>query len=247
MNIAEGFKVQANFPNCLGGAVDGKHIQMFKPTHSASQYYNWKHCFSIVLMAIADANYRFLFIDAGSFGRASDSTIFANSEICQKMRNNTLDLPNPQSISENGVNLPFTFLGDEAFGLSKHMMRPYGGKNLNKKKKIYNYRHCRGRRYIECAFGLLTSKWRIFHTPINVKVETAELIVKACCTLHNFVRARDGYDYSDLFNSCERLEDLEQNVRGAGYDRPAMTNREKLADYFVSAAGALSWQENMIV
>lgn len=56
LNIAQGYEIKANFPHCLG-AVDGKHIRIIKPEESGSMFLNYKHFFSIVLMAIVDSNY----------------------------------------------------------------------------------------------------------------------------------------------------------------------------------------------
>ncbi|XP_056384883.1 uncharacterized protein LOC130281566 [Hyla sarda] len=58
LQVAAGFEQVANFPNCLG-AVDGKHIRVQKPPHSGSLYLNYKKYFSIILMAVADINYKF--------------------------------------------------------------------------------------------------------------------------------------------------------------------------------------------
>ena len=66
--IAIDFEKNANFPHCIG-AVDGKHIRLIKPAESGSMYYNYKHFFSVVLMAIADCNYRFIYVDIGSYGK----------------------------------------------------------------------------------------------------------------------------------------------------------------------------------
>nr|XP_022906141.1 protein ANTAGONIST OF LIKE HETEROCHROMATIN PROTEIN 1-like [Onthophagus taurus] len=73
--VAEGFKKNAQFPNCIG-AVDGKHIKVKSPEHSGSLYFNYKHFFSIVLLAICDADYKFIYIDVGAYGKCSDSYIF---------------------------------------------------------------------------------------------------------------------------------------------------------------------------
>ena len=50
---------------------------------------------------------------------------------------------------------------------------------------------------VECAFGILSSKWRIFHRPLNVSPDFEVVIVKATVVLHNFVREGDGYKFDD--------------------------------------------------
>jgi len=37
--------------------------------------------FSVVLMAVADTNYRFVYVDIGSYGKDCDSTIFERSTL----------------------------------------------------------------------------------------------------------------------------------------------------------------------
>lgn len=64
--------------------------------------------------------------------------------------------------------LPHILVGDEAFQLTQHLLRPFEGNHLDVKKRIYNYQHCRARRYVECAFGIMANKWRILHRPLNV-------------------------------------------------------------------------------
>ncbi|CAH1993114.1 unnamed protein product [Acanthoscelides obtectus] len=69
--VSEQYQELWNFPNCLG-AMDGKHVALQTPINSGSEYYNYKsHC-SIVLFALVDANYNFIFADAGCQGRISD-------------------------------------------------------------------------------------------------------------------------------------------------------------------------------
>jgi hypothetical protein len=58
--------------------------------------------------------------------------------------------------------MPFVVVGDEAFGLSEYVLRPFPRRNLSIQKKVFNYMHTRARRMVECAFGILASKWRIF-------------------------------------------------------------------------------------
>lgn len=102
--------------------------------------------------------------------------------------------------------MPFVIVGDEAFGLSLNVMRPYGGKHLSTQKKVFNYRLLRARRFIECTFGIFSNKWRIFHRPLNVSDEFAEDIIKACVILHNFVRIQDGNTLN--FEDTYHMKDL---------------------------------------
>jgi hypothetical protein len=90
----------------------------------------------------------------------------------------------------------------------------------------------------------LNNKWRIFQRPLNVSPDFEVVIVKACVVLHNFVRERDGYKFEDAL-TVTGLEDVSygQSVRGG---LTVNSVRNKLADYFLTDAGAASWQMSKI-
>lgn len=244
LEIAHGFFQNANFPHCVG-AIHGKHIRVIKPQHSGSLYFNYKHFFSIQLLAMCDSNYCFTFVDIGDYGKNSDASIFKNTDLYKKLSTRKLNLPDPDFLPEkDDYKIPYVIIGDEAFGLSFNIMRPYGGKFLPIQKRIYNYRLSRARRYIECTFGIFANKWRIFHRPLNVCIDFAEDIVKACIVLHNFVRIHDGYRHEDTL-SYEGLYDNEVASTETHPTRPATVIRNYLAEYFMTT-NALPWQNNCI-
>ncbi|CAH1991245.1 unnamed protein product [Acanthoscelides obtectus] len=242
--IANGFWMKTNFPHCLG-AVDGKHIRLRKPDNTGSMYFNYKDYFSIVLLAVVDSEYRFIYVNIGSYGKDCDSSIWKESTLWKKLTQGALNIPTPRPLEQTQINVPFVFIGDEGFGLHDNLLRPFGGTHLDKKKRIFNYRLTRARRYVECAFGILANRWRIFHRPLDVKLETAIWIVKACTVLHNFVREKDGFNFENAHLPEIHLDNLPkaQNIRGG---LSANSIRTTFADYFLTEAGSVSWQDEAI-
>ena len=70
--ISDKFLQKWNFPHACG-ALDGKHIACKCPPHNDSEYYNHKGFYSIGLMALVDADYKFIWADVGSTGSASNA------------------------------------------------------------------------------------------------------------------------------------------------------------------------------
>ncbi|XP_039267397.2 uncharacterized protein LOC120342578 isoform X1 [Styela clava] len=85
--------------------------------------------------------YKFLAVDIGAYGRASDGEIFANSCFGRRLQNGTLSPPSPRTLPlTNGPTVTFVYLGDEAFPLKEYLMRPFPGNGLLQEKKNFNYR-----------------------------------------------------------------------------------------------------------
>lgn len=92
LKIADKYEKQWNFPHCVG-SIDGKHVQIQAPAISGSNFFNYKSTFSIVLMALVDTDYNFLYVDVGCEGRISDGGVFRNTSLFQKLDKNELNLP----------------------------------------------------------------------------------------------------------------------------------------------------------
>uniref|UniRef100_A0A915DN11 DDE Tnp4 domain-containing protein n=1 Tax=Ditylenchus dipsaci TaxID=166011 RepID=A0A915DN11_9BILA len=174
---AEGFNRLRQFPKTLG-AIDGKHI--------AIKFY------SIVLLAIADAESRFLMVDIGASGRNSDSTLWISSPLRNFLESPEAALP----LNEEG-SLPFIFLGDGGFGCTDLVVTPFTDRGADSQEKIaFNGRLSRASSAVEHAFGIFAKRWRIFLGTIEARPETARLYTLAAVILHNFLR--DPVEEEDL-------------------------------------------------
>ncbi|KAK7944566.1 hypothetical protein WMY93_000294 [Mugilogobius chulae] len=189
--VSQAFWERWNFPNCLG-AIDGKKVNIQAPANSGSQYFDYKLNFSIVLLALVDADSKFLAIQVGDYGRSSDGGVFANSDLGQGMERETLDVPAsaPLPGAPHLGPLPFVMVGDAAFPLKQYLLRPYAVQDLNHDKRIFNYRLSRARMTVECAFGILSGRWRIFLRDINLHPRKVDTLIIAACILHNYLSNR---------------------------------------------------------
>ena len=90
---------QRQFPNCVG-AIDGKHVPLINPFNSGSTYFNYKSFFSIVLLALVDADYKFLYVNVGCQGRLRDGGVFKNSELYRLLFNGEINLPDSRQLPD---------------------------------------------------------------------------------------------------------------------------------------------------
>jgi len=84
-------------------------------------FYNYKDIFSVALMAVADTHYSFVYVDIGSYGKTSGSTILKRSTLWISVQTNMLELPSERPVSgTEGPNVPYFFVGDAGFAQNKY-------------------------------------------------------------------------------------------------------------------------------
>ena len=165
------------------------------PKNTGSYYFNYKGTFSIVLLGLVDADYKFIYIDVGCNGRISDGGVFRNASLSKALEENSVNVPPPRNLPRGHDPLPFVVVADDAFPLKSYLVKPYPHRNLTNEQQKFNYQLSRARRVVENAFGVLACRFRLFLTTINLSPDNAEKAVLASCTLHNYLRtkARDRY------------------------------------------------------
>ena len=156
-------------------------------------------------------------------------------------------------------------VADDAFALSKYLMKPYSQTGLTTEKRVSNYRLSRARRTVENAFGILANRFRVFMTPIPLCPEKVKGVTLASCLLHNYLRcviAQTVYtppgslDSEDPVTHELHLAEWRQSKsnemislhrQGSNvYSKAAKTILDRFCQYYSSEHGKIPWQYNMI-
>lgn len=131
-----------------------------------------------------------MYVHTGINGSVSDGGVLKHTDFYKKITSGELMLPQPTLLPNTNIYALHVFLGDSAFAINKNILKPFPQKNLTHDKRIYNYRLSRARRVVENVFGILSSRFRIFKKPILVDIKNIDILVLACCSLHNFLRKK---------------------------------------------------------
>ena len=257
--VAKKFEDRWNFPHAVG-ALDGKHISIKCPKESGTVYFNYKGYYSIVMLALVDAEYKFLWVDVGANGGCSDAQLWNDCELKDMVVSNEIGLPQAESLVPGEQEVSYFIIGDDAFALNTYMMKPYSKRDLTRPERIFNYRLSRARRIVENAFGILACRFRCILGTMQMEPKTVESVVLACCCLHNLLRSNvAGYLQGQVDD-----EDPQHNLIAAPWraqrqlnggqplgggnvgTRQAKEQRDYLKNYLNSPQGAVDWQERMI-
>lgn len=108
------------------------------------------------MMAIIDAQYRFIWASIGFPGNSHDSIILQSTQLWEDVTENNI-IPSMGKRVEGTFIYPM-ILGDFVFPFRKWLMKPYSNAVLSPKERNFNYRLSRARMVTEQAFGQLKSR-----------------------------------------------------------------------------------------
>jgi hypothetical protein len=256
--VSDKFEARWNFWHSCG-AIDGKHIAIKAPADSGTVYHNYKGFFSIILLGLVDAEYKFLYIDVGANGSTSDCAVFNSSELKARLDRNTQGLPPAQPLPGDDRPMPYFLVGDDAFALESWMMKPYATHHLEEDERIFNYRLSRARRIVENAFGILANRFRVLLSTIQLAPEKVGSVVMACVCLHNLLRIRhpgipiqeldhEGDDHQVIPWEWREAGVLEECAAVRGPTRASRVAKQQRVylKHYVNTVGAVPWQRDMI-
>ena len=143
-----------------------------------------------------DGQKLFLDVAAGYPGSLHDARVLRNSTLYRRAEGNEVLKSPTVRIGHHEIR-PY-LVGDSAYPIGPWLQKPFPEATRDRDEIAFNRELTSARVSVECAFGILKSRWRIlgkrFDSNINFAVKTAI----ACAVLHNFcIRNGDHWDDGD--------------------------------------------------
>ena len=195
------------------GAIDGCHIEILAPHDNPMAYYNRKKFYSLVLLAVCDANMQYTYTWAGNPGSSHDAAVLRLSSLFNS--------------AEGMVPPGFIILGDSAFPLLRWLVTPYRNfGNLTQVQRMFNRCHSKTRQVIERSFGLLKSRFRRL-TKLHISDLTLAVnSILSGCVLHNICQQND----EELFEVEGINRQVPQPPGPHGYEMQGVRIRQRIAE-----------------
>lgn len=173
----------------------------------------------------------------GGRGKQSDGGTFHASALRHLIEENKFNIPKPEKLPHCNIVAPYVLVADEAYSLKNYLLRPFPRSTLNVQRRVFNRRLSTARQTIECAYGILSTKWRRLQKSIETSRDNACLIIKTTCLLHNIILDLDGDADPDCHTwaTAEINHNNMQNViRNSDRNptRQAKIIRDKFMNYF---------------
>lgn len=167
------------------------------------------------ILAICDAEHKFMNINVGWPGSVHDQRVLRNSDIY---------------ISKKYPAQGYFLLGDSGYQLTLDpiaIITPYTEhRRLDERQKKFNHLHSKARIAIEQAFGQMKTRWRcIFLRSLELHVKNSIKVIAICCILHNIC-----LDVGDLMNIDQEFENEDQLPLEVNETHPSQGNASEFRD-----------------
>jgi hypothetical protein len=166
---------EVKFSNCAG-AIDGILIWIFKPSEEDAAaagccrrkfFCGCKGKFGLNCQAVSDVRGRILDFSIGLPGASSDCISFEASNLYERLEGGLL---------KKGLVL----FGDNAYLNTRYMATPFSNVSSGSKDDC-NYFHSQVRIRVECAFGMLVSRWGILRSAIPCNITIVKTVALVSC------------------------------------------------------------------
>ncbi|GBG66185.1 hypothetical protein CBR_g57066 [Chara braunii] len=183
------------FPNCYG-CMDDTYIYVGKPANAPSEnYFDRKHHFSVVALAVVDLDLHVTDVFVGYPGSCHDIRVLQLSSLW--MRNEAGDLfRGPVVLLPFGVQTRGYILGYKGYPPMEWIVVPFGGTDQIPDEERFDNKQKVASGVVERPFGRLKGMWRFFLRTCKTNMDTLPQQFQAVCILHNIL-PDVGIDFDD--------------------------------------------------
>ena len=218
------FQDLSNLPSIVG-TIDGSHERIKAPKDSAVDYFSRYQQHDFIIQAVVNGQKLFLDFACGYPGSMHDARVLRRSAIFRRAEGR--DILIALTVNINGNELGPYLVGDSAYPLSPWLMKLYSEGTRDRDEIKSNKELSSARVKVECAFGLIQSRWRILQKRFDSTIGFAVKNAIACAVLRNLC-IRLGYNREE--------EDKDDNnpcppIAGSNIIRDADNMREILKGY----------------
>ena len=199
--VIETFEEYSELPN-VAGAIDGSHVRIIAPIDSAVDYFSRYQQHDFIIQAVVDGRKMFMDFSCGYPGAMHDGRVFRRSNIYRLAEARQI-LTEP-TVHIRGHEIGPYLVGDSAYPCSQYLMKPYPEGTRDPDEKKFNKQLSKARVKVECAFGILKSRWRVLLKRFDSGLEFAVKCAIACAVLHN-ICIRYGDEWEDDANEQDPL------------------------------------------
>ena len=234
----------------VGGAVDGTHVPYQPPSKVFMEdYHNYKGWYSILVVAVVNSFYMFVDAEVGNPGRMSDSTATLASDFYQNILNDREGWLGPTGL----------LISDGAFSAGDFVLTPFPGNNLNNRQVWFNFAFSCTRMFVEQAFGMWKSRWRVSIKESQCSHRMMTLMTMATMVLHNMCmvhhHAHDPpvtisrTDIADFMRNCplHRCKQCKENMvmHCVHINRTPMRSRSNRMDVYREELSEMLWRRHV--
>ncbi|XGW29387.1 hypothetical protein V3C99_008867 [Haemonchus contortus] len=238
-DVANKIQEKFDYPRAVG-FLDGRHIAIKKPNGGIETYLNYKNFQSVVLMAVCDADHRFLIFDVGFPGQNGDTGVFQKSSIktffeeCEDVFPETADLGTVGPVQ-------YHILTDDGFGQDVRYIEPFPGQTADTgSKRRFNTKHGCARRTIDATFDILQRRFAVLQKPLQLEPGRGSRLITSLLILHNLVAwKQDISKYVDRYPpSKESLVGLQPITQTEGPEEARLA-RERIVQHYDNVYGVV--------
>ena len=90
-------------------------------------------------MAVADADYKFIYVNVGAVGSAGDGGTWQICSLAQALEDRHAGLPEDACLPNDTEPIPYHFVADDAFAMKPWILKPYSHQSQDVKERIFSY------------------------------------------------------------------------------------------------------------